>query len=274
VYRDLVTRRLAAKKAKNLAVSENLKVTVNGTFGKTGSPHSILYAPEVVVQILLGGQLYLLMLIESLELAGIPVVSANTDGFVMRCHRTLEATMMQVIQDWEIKTGFKTEESRYQAIYARDVNAYLGILADGSVKGKNIFYDPWHGESAKDKYWRFQKNPTAQICVQAVTEYITNRVPLRDTIEACSDITRFVVVRNVTGGAHWDGHYLGKVVRWYFAREVEFTINYINSNRIVADSEGARPMMDLPDQFPQDVDFDRYVKRAEDMLREMAYAQA
>ncbi|HEY6022497.1 MAG TPA: hypothetical protein VIY48_22325, partial [Candidatus Paceibacterota bacterium] len=272
VYRNLVQRRLAAKKSKNLAVSENLKVTVNGTFGKTGSPHSILYAPDVVIQILLGGQLYLLMLIEALELAGIKVISANTDGIAMYCPVAMEQTMVQIIQAWEQKTGFKTEEARYRAIYSRDVNAYLAVRANGEVKGKNIFYDPWRDDTnAKDRYWRFQKNPTCQICVEAVEKYIVGQTPLRQTIESCRDITRFVAVKNVTGGAHWDGHYLGKVVRWYYAKDVQYTINYINSNRIVADSEGARPLMDLPDQFPEDVDLERYVQRCEDMLREMAY---
>jgi hypothetical protein len=272
VYRNLVARRLAAKRAKNLAVSENLKVTVNGTFGKTGSPHSILYAPEVVIQILLGGQLYLLMLIEALELAGIQVVSANTDGFVMRCPKLLEDTMIQLIKAWEQATGFETEETRYKAIYVRDVNAYLAIKEDGSAKGKNVFYDPWRGgTNAKDQYWRFQKNPTCQICVEAVELFITKGTSLRDTIEKCHDITRFVAVKNVTGGAHYDGHYLGHVVRWYYAKDAPHTINYINSNRIVADSNGAKPLMDLPSVFPEDVDYDRYVQRCEDMLREMAY---
>ncbi len=274
VYKNLVARRLEAKRAKNQAVSENLKVTVNGTFGKTGSPHSILYAPEVIIQILLGGQLYLLMIIESLELAGIEIVSANTDGFLMKCPKHLEQTMLDVIKDWEQKTGFETEETRYKAVYARDVNAYLAIKDNGEVKGKNIFYDPWRSdENAKDRYWRFQKNPTCQICVEAVEKFIVDGTPLLVTIMPCRDITRFVAVKNVTGGAHWDGHYLGKVVRWYYAKDVSHTINYINSNRIVADSDGAKPLMDLPDEFPVDLDYGRYVQRCEDMLKEIAYVK-
>src|SRR6202453_4134041 len=51
VYEGLKERRLRAKKAKRIAESENLKVTINGTFGKTGSPYSVLYAPEMTIQI-------------------------------------------------------------------------------------------------------------------------------------------------------------------------------------------------------------------------------
>src|SRR5581483_9571364 len=119
VYNGIVERRLKAKREKNIAVSENLKVTINGTFGKTGSPHSILYAPEVMIHILLGGQLYLLMLIEALELAGVAVASANTDGILMHCARNKIEAMQAVVKEWETVTGFETEGTRYRAFYAR-----------------------------------------------------------------------------------------------------------------------------------------------------------
>ena len=59
------------------------KVSLNGTFGKLFSRHSIFYAPEFGIAVTIGGQLSLLMLIERLELSGIRVVSANTDGVEM-----------------------------------------------------------------------------------------------------------------------------------------------------------------------------------------------
>jgi len=274
VYRGLVDRRLEAKRLKNVAVSENLKIAVNGTFGKTGSPYSILYAPDVMVQILLGGQLYLLMKIERLEQAGIPVISANTDGCLMYCPRDMEQIMLNVVKEWEETTGFETEETRYKAVYARDVNAYMAIKEDNTIKGKNVYYDPWRANaSARELYWRFQKNPTCQICVEAIEQLLLNNVPLDQTITKCSDITRFVAIKNVTGGAHWDGNYLGKVVRWYYGKEAKGTINYINSNRIVADTEGAVPLMDLPNEFPSDVDFDYYVQRAKGLLTDTGYKE-
>ena len=52
-------------------------------------------------------------------------------------------------------------------------------------------------------------------------------IPIEETILNCKDITRFVCVRNVKGGAHKDSYYLGKVIRWaYFKNEIG-TINYI-----------------------------------------------
>lgn len=271
IYKGLVDSRLEDKKAKRLAQSESKKVLVNGTFGKTGSPHSIFYAPDVIIQILLGGQLYLLMLIESLELAGIPVISANTDGVLIKCPVVLREVMQDTIKNWEAATGFATEATQYRSYHARDVNAYLAIAIDGSIKAKNIYYDPWRAKNAKDKYWRFQKNPTCQICTEAVELLLTKGVSVEETIHTCQDLTKFIAIKNVTGGAHYDGEYLGKVVRWYYAREENRTVNYITSNNKVPDTDGARPCMDLPEEFPNDIDFDRYVKRCYDMLAAMGW---
>jgi hypothetical protein len=276
VYNSIVERRLAAKKAKNLAISECLKITINGTFGKTGSPYSFLYAPQMTIQITVGGQLYLLMLIEALELAGFPVASANTDGIIIKCPRGQKEQMEKTIKLWEKQTGFETEETKYDAIYSRDVNAYLAIKRDkeGKIefKGKNVYYDPWRGKSAKDQYWRFQKNPQAQICIEAIEELIANDVPIEKTIQNSKDITRFVIVKNVKSpGAHQDGNYLGKVIRWYWSKNNYKTINYIESNNKVPDSEGGKPCMDLPEEFPDDIDYDRYIKRTIGLLEDMAY---
>lgn len=268
---ELKIQELKKEYARQTTIAESNKISLNSTFGKTASPHSILYAPEMTTQITVGGQLYLLMLIEALELAGVPVVSANTDGVLVKCPVAFKDAMYATIRVWEATTGFVTEEGQYRSFYSRDVNAYLGIKIDGTTKGKNIYYDPWKGSGAKDKYWCFQKNPTAQICVEAVELFLTKGIPLEQTITACRDITRFVAIKNATGGAHYDGEYLGKVVRWYYAREEARTINYIISNNKVPDTDGARPCMDLPEEFPNDVDFERYVKRCYDMLAAMGW---
>ena len=271
VYQSIVDRRIAAKKAKNIAVSENLKVTINGTFGKTGSPYSVLYAPEMTIQITVGGQLYLLMLIEALELEGIQVISANTDGVMMYIHKDQVQKYNDIILWWEKTTGFTTEETKYEAVYSRDVNAYIAIKSKDEIKGKNILYDPWRGKTAKDAYWRFQKNPNLQICVEAIELLLTLRVPIEQTIRGCTDITKFLAVKNVKGGAHKDRSYLGKVVRWYHSTEIVGTINYITSGNKVPDTDNCRPCMDLPDSFPIDVNYMYYVDKAIELLYSIGY---
>lgn len=271
VYQTIVDRRITAKKAGNIAISECLKICINGTFGKTGSPYSVLYAPEMMIQITVTGQLALLMLIEKLELCNIPVASANTDGILVYCPIAKEDEYRSIIKLWEQITGFITEETEYDAIYSRDVNAYLAVKKDGSTKGKNVYYDPWRAKTARDGYWRFQKNPSTQICIEAIEKLITKNIPIEKTIKECRDITKFVSVKNVAGGAHKDGEYLGRVVRWYYAKDVVGTINYINSGNKVPDTDGAKPAMDLPETWPEDINYDWYIAKAVEMLFEMGY---
>jgi hypothetical protein len=272
VYNTIVERRLAAKKAKNIAISECLKITINGTFGKTGSVYSILYAPQMMIQITVTGQLGLLMLIEDLELNKIPVYSANTDGIAIYCPVDKIDRMHSIVKEWENKTGFETEETKYKAMYSRDVNAYMAIKENGEAKGKNVYYDPWRAKTARDLYWRFQKNPQAQICVEAIEKLIVNGTPIAQTIRSCKDFTKFVSVKNVKSpGAHKQRVYLGKVVRWYYAKNVFDGIYYIESGNLVADTEGGKPCLDFPETFPDDIDYDRYEAIAKDMLYDMDY---
>lgn len=274
VYSGIRDRRVDAKRNKRIAESENLKVTINGTFGKTGSPYSFLYAPEMTIQITVGGQLYLLMLIEMLKLNDIPIASANTDGIVALCPHDKTELLGQLIKQWENITDFKTEETIYESIYSRDVNAYLAVKKKEKgyeFKGKNDYYDPWRPQNAKDAYWRFQKNPTHQICVEAIEKLISEGTPPETTIKACQDITKFVCVKNVKGGAHKDGEYLGKVIRWYYAVDIVGTINYILSNNKVPESDGAKPCMDLPDVLPTDIDYQWYINKTREMLEDCGY---
>lgn len=65
--------------------------------------------------------------------------------------------------------------------------------------------------------------------------------------------------------------YLGKAIRWYYAKNVVGEIVYAKSGNKVSRSDGAKPMMDLPEEFPTDVDYDWYEKEANKILAEIGY---
>ena len=288
--------------------NEGGKIMLNGTFGKTGSPYSVLFAPEMLIQTTISGQLSILMLIEWLEHYGIPVVSANTDGIVIKCPRHLIATSDWLISEWEKRTGLTMETEDYVALYARDVNAYFAIKTPDDIKRK--------GEYAKASLVG-KKSPDSEICSDAVAAYLAEGIPLLYTISACRDITKFVTIQKVAGGAvkMWgDGprkgarvadmldtlvaggwvkegrqwrrgdalapaatayaacfrpqrpEYLGKVIRWYYGTRSPGPIVYASNGNLVGGSYGATPCMTLPDEFPNDIDYDWYLKKAEQIL--------
>lgn len=287
------------------------KIMINGTFGKCGSPYSVLFAPEMLIQTTVTGQLALLMLIEWLEYYSIPVVSANTDGLVLECPRHLLAASETLIHEWEKRTSLEMEIDDYHSLYARDVNNYFAIKTPDDVKRK--------GEYALSGLVE-KKNPDVEICSDAVAEYLARGTPIRTTIAACRDIRKFMVVQRVSGGAvklwgpgpvkgakvsemvdtltahgwvkqgrKWERNgialsagdayescfgpqyreYLGKVVRWYYGKNSPGTIVYATNGNTVGRSSGARPCMVLPDQFPDDIDYDWYAANCESILNDL-----
>lgn len=195
VFDKIVVTRLDAKHTGNKKVANSLKIVINGTFGKLGSKYSIFYSPDLLIQVTLTGQLSLLMLIEALELSGISVVSANTDGIVVSCPVELHELRDRIITWWEGVTRFKMEATPYEAICSRDVNNYIAIKAPDK-EGKR-------GAKLKGAYANagLSKNPVTTICNEAVVAYLLDRTPLHETICACTDIQKFVSVRKVKGGA-------------------------------------------------------------------------
>lgn len=279
VYRTLVERRISAKHAGNKVIADSLKITINGSFGKLGSRYSVLYAPDLLIQVTVTGQLALLMLIERLELEGIHVVSANTDGIVIKCPAARQAECDAIVKQWEADTAFETEDTQYLAVFSRDVNNYIAVKkkfdkatkqwlyeADG-CKTKGAYASP---EKSSD---RLHKNPTNEICVDAVLALLTEGTPIMATVRSCADIRKFVSVRTVSGGAVKDGVFLGKSIRWYYAAGEQGEIVYAKNGNKVPRSEGARPVMDIPSAFPQDVDYEWYEREAERMLYDIGYLQ-
>jgi len=263
VYNDLVEERLRCKAAKDSVGADSGKIIINGGFGKLGSPYSLFYSPKLMVQVTITGQLSLLMLIESIEGIGISVVSANTDGIIIKCPESRKADLNAVIQLWEKRCSFETEETEYLSVHSRDVNNYIAVKTDGKAKTKGVYSEKGSAGNS-----RLSKNPEALVCADAAIAFITKGTPIEDTILKNLDLTRFVVVRNVKGGGHKNGVYLGKVVRWYYAKGELESIRYVNTGNSVANSEGGKPCMDLPPTFPTDIDYDRYIARAYEILYE------
>ena len=266
VYQSIVTRRLLAKKEGNKGVSESLKIVINGTFGKLGNLYSKMYAPNLLTQVTMTGQLSLLMLIEAVELAGIPVISVNTDGIVMKCPKSKYELLDQVVMIWENQTGFDTEETQYKKLASRDVNNYIAIKAEGGCKTKGAFSQ--FGSALNSP---LSKNPESYIISYAVQEFLEHGKAIKETIEACQDIRQFINVRTVKGGAEKNGVYLGKAIRWYYAKGEKGTINYVLSGNKVPKSEGAYPLMALPTELPDDLDFDYYTNSANQILFDIGY---
>jgi hypothetical protein len=112
------------------------------------------------------------------------------------------------------------------------------------------------------------------VCADAVVEWLTKGIPVEQTIRARDDIRDFVTVVTVQGGGTWRGKYLGKVVRFIWSKDGD-PILYKKPHpttgnfKKVSKSDGARPVMVLPDELPIDIDYDRYIAEAREILLEI-----
>lgn len=262
----IVDKRYAAKRAGDDVTAGSLKIASNGIFGKLSDPYSTVYGPEQMVQVTLTGQLSLLMVIEYLSEIGFKVMSANTDGIVTLCPKSRYEEFKNVFAVWEKITGLETEETKYRILCSRDVNNYIAIGEDGKAKAKGVYTEKGSALNS-----RLSKNPASLIVSDAVKEFLSKGTAIDAFIMACQDIRRFVTVVNVKGGAHKDGEYLGKVVRFYYGKNERGTINYVDSGNNVPNSDGAIPAMDLPTSIPEDLDFARYIDDAVKALSKIGY---
>ena len=250
-YRTIYERRLAAKKAKDKITDATLKISLNGTFGKLASRWSVLYAPDLMLAVTLTGQFTLLMLIEWLEHLGAVTLSANTDGLAMRYPQGLQADVTRVVARFGQVSGFDFEFTPYRVLAMKDVNNYFAVKTDRKLKAKGI-YAPLS----------LNKNATAQVCADAVGQWLATGTPLLETIENAG-FEGFISARNVTGGGQQGGEYLGKVVRWYMSNRLGLEpLRYVKNGNKVPKTEGARACMALPVGKPADLDYTWYYREA------------
>ena len=305
-YRDIYERRIEAKHAGNTKVSNALKISLNGTFGKLGSPYSSFYSPDLMLAVTLTGQLNLLCLIYDICFhPSIKVLSANTDGIMVQYPAKYRNRLLAKIAENAERTGFEYEETPYRVVALANVNNYIAVTTSGKVKRKGLFAEP-----------SLMKNPTASVCSHMAADFLKDGTAPAKALSKYTDMRDFVSIRVVRGGGiqydkvveldDWEcvkdvgtkdnewrrpcwpegkvikrksrpkpvevgvgGEPFGRIARWYMACGEHPPINYLGSGNRVPKTDGARVCMTLPDSLPSDLDKEWYIREAESMLENM-----
>jgi len=248
-YKAIYRRRLEAKRTGDKATNETLKISLNGTFGKTASRWSPLYSPDLMIAITLTGQLTLLSMIEQIEKRGATVLSANTDGIAIGGTKLQMQAIAQYVEEFSKLSGFEFEYTPYRVLAMKDVNNYIAVKMDRKTKAKGLYAPP-----------DLKKNPTAPVCAKAVAEWLARGTPFMDTIKN-AQFTDFLSARSVTGGAVQGDHYLGRVVRWYASTDKSLPpLTYKKNGNKVPKTDGCRAAMIIDNKIPDDLDYTWYLK--------------
>lgn len=217
------------KGVPNKLSAEALKIVINAIYGKFGSETYFLYDRFAQMQVTINGQLMVMMVIESLELAGIHVISANTDGIIVKLYKNKEEQFKQITDEWCAFNKMTADSERYKLFITRDINNYLNVQSNNTIEFKGAL-DP--KQYLKD----LKKGYDMPIVAIAVFEYLVNNVPVMTTLRNHKDILDFCKTQNV--GRQFEVVYdvceKGVITHVHSQRHVRF---YVSTKGVIIQKE-------------------------------------
>ena len=281
-YKRMFERRLElkpqAKKDKRIAgIVGALKLAVNSVYGKSSDMQNWIYDRQLTMFTTLTGELSLLMLIEAYEIAGIHVISANTDGVTIRIKKSLIDKMYEINEWWQTLTGYELERTDYSKIIFSTVNDYLAIKTNGEVKKKGDFLTDFE----------LHKNKSGRIIPIALEQYFINDVPVSDTICNHRNIYDFAMRQRATRDFHFEGRANGnvtkynKLIRYYVSNTGEKLLKVKKEDSMsgaasVSQVEAGEWVMTVCNHLKKDHPLDNinhsyYIERAERIINKINY---
>ena len=210
-------------------LAQALKIVINSIYGKLGAEFGNLFDRLAVLKVTINGQLFAFMLSEELELNDIPVVSANTDGIVVKVRKDKYSTFQQIYKNWEKYTGLSLDEEFYSAYVDRDINNYFSIELNGKYTYK--------GDLNPDMYKvDLSKGYNAPIVAKAAIEFLAHNKPVLETLYECKDILDFCKTQNIGRQFHTE-FYKGQT-KEILQRQIRFYVSMIGGNLFKVSKEG------------------------------------
>lgn len=186
--------KLLAESKRYKTKAEGLKIAINRMYGAFRDINDYLYDPKCTYKVTINLQLALLMLIEALELKGIKVISANTDGIVCIIKSEQENDYKSCCDWWQEYNGFILEFTNYEKYLRNDVNNYIAVK-EGFQDAYNNLVDktPDAIKELEDIYIKrkglfiediaFNKGYANPIVPKALNLFLLYNIPYSDTIE-------------------------------------------------------------------------------------------
>jgi hypothetical protein len=278
-YQEMFNKRLElkplAKKDKKIkGIVGALKLAVNSVYGKSSDMQNWIYDRQLTMFTTITGELSLMMLIEAYELAGINVISANTDGVTIRIKKVLIDKMHEINAWWSELTKYELERADYQKIIFSTVNDYLAIKTDGEVKKKGDFVTDFE----------LHKNKSARVVPLALEQYFLRNVPVDTTIKSHNNIFDFCLRQKASKDFHYEGidratgekKVYNKLIRYYISNTGEKLLKVKNEDsdsgaadvsQVEAGEWLATVCNHLKKDHPLDnINYDYYIERAERLI--------
>ena len=204
----------------NKLAAEALKIVINAIYGKFGFEMFFLFDRFAQMQVTINGQLMVMMVVEALELDGIHVVSANTDGIIVKLPKDKEEDFKRITDDWCTQNKLSADSERYKLFVTRDINNYFDIQSNDKVEYKG-------GLDPKQYLKDLKKGYDMPVVAKAVFEYFAHGISVMETLRNHKDILDFCKTQNV--GKQFEVVYQkvenGKVIDIHSQRHVRFYVS-------------------------------------------------
>ena len=182
---------MKAKAAGDMTTANALKLVVNTTYGASLNKYNDLCDPLMGRSVCITGQLFLLELAERLhkEVDGLRIFQINTDGIMVEFDDSQYDQVQDILNEWQVRTGFSLEEDSIKQLVQKDVNGYIEVQPSGKFKTKGGYLVRGIAPAGA-----FNVNNNATIVAKALVEYFVHGTPPEDTINACDDIFQFQII--------------------------------------------------------------------------------
>ena len=218
----------------NKIAAEALKIVINSIYGKLGSELFFLYDNIAKLKVTINGQLMTMTLIEELELNGIHVISANTDGIVIKLPRDKFDIYKDITDRWNEFNKMGADYEEYIEIVSRDVNNYFDVQWDSKKNKEKIEYKG--ALNPRSYLVELKKGYDMPIVAIAVYNFFKFNKPVMETLMEHKDILAFCKTQNV--GKQFEVIYdkmeNGKLISVHSQRHVRF---YVSTKGVIIQKE-------------------------------------
>lgn len=277
VYSNIKAERVEAKRNKNKIKDATLKLALNGLSGNLQNEHNFCYSPFTVMQIRMNGQMFLLMLAERLIEIGCIILQANTDGLFVLRKISDEQKFQQVCKEWEQITKLGLEEDRFEAFYQFAINDYLAIK-EGYKETKNSDYLKKKGLFI-DKV-SLGKGMKPIIIPEAINKYLSDSIPIAETIRNCKDLNKFITYQKVNKKfkVEYNNEFIPRINRYYIATN-GYNLFKVDpsTNKYISLLSGVGVIIvnnfDEITEFPTNINYNYYIAEANKIVKSFEHKQ-
>lgn len=199
------------------------------------------------------------------------------DGLFVLRKLSDEQKFEQVCKEWEQLTKLGLEEDRFEAFYQFAINDYLAIK-EGYSKAKDLSYLKKKGLFIDTL--SLGKGMKPLIIPEAVNKYLSDGIPVEETIKNCKDLNKFLTYQKVNKKfkVEYNNKFIPRINRYYVATN-GFNLFKVDptTKKYISLLSGVGVIIvnnfNEVKEFPKNINYQYYISEANKIITPFKYKQ-